>query len=430
MAKTKKSQLETWFATVDEAIEEYRHGRFVIIVDDAGRENEGDLTLPAQFVTAESINFMATYGRGLICVPMTAERLEELKIPMMVEDNRTRFGTPFAVPVDAAIGTTTGISAYDRAKTVEVLLDPATTPGDLAMPGHLFPLRARDGGILVRAGHTEATVDLCNLADLYPSAVLCEIMNQDGTMARGPKLRRFARKHGLKMISINQLIAYRIGREKLVERVTEAELPTRWGDFRIVAYRSSIDPDEHVALVRGDIASLEPVLVRVHSQCVTGDVFHSMRCDCGDQMERALEMIQEAGRGVFLYMRQEGRGIGLHNKLRAYALQDQGMDTVEANEALGFPADRRDYGIGMQILADLGLKEIRLLTNNPDKRAGLEAYGLQVVERVSLEVPPNSHNIRYLRTKHEKMGHLLELDITQLEEDGPILEEDTDAAGG
>jgi 3,4-dihydroxy 2-butanone 4-phosphate synthase/GTP cyclohydrolase II len=395
-------------ASIEEAIQEYRQGRFVIIVDDEDRENEGDLTLPAQFVTPEAINFMTKYGRGLVCVPMSGERLDELRIPMMVGNNSSRFGTAFTVSVEARDGVTTGISAYDRARTVRVLTDPATRPEDVVMPGHMFPLRARDGGVLVRAGQTEATVDLCHLAGLYPAAVLCEIMKADGSMARLPQLKRFAARHRLKMITVNDLIAYRVKRERLVERVAETVMPTRWGDFRAVAYRSMIDPHEHAALLMGDISTPEPVLVRVHSQCVTGDVFHSQRCDCGEQVELALERIAEEGRGVFVYMRQEGRGIGFCNKIRAYALQEtQGLDTVEANEALGFAADRRDYGIGMQILVDLGLKEIRLLTNNPSKRAGLEGYSLKVVERVPILVEPNPHNVRYLETKRDKLGHIL-----------------------
>jgi len=394
-------------ATVEEAIEEYRQGRFVIIIDDEDRENEGDLTIPAQFVTAESINFMARFGRGLICMPMTGERIDFLGIPMMVGQNSSHFGTPFTVPVEARIGVTTGISAADRARTVQVLIDPRTTRNDIVMPGHLFPLRAREGGVLVRAGQTEASVDLCILAGLYPAAVLCEIMNADGTMARLPQLQRFARRHNLKIISVNQLIKYRLRNEKLVQRVAETVMPTEFGEWKIIAYRSVIDPDEHVALVLGDVAAGGPVLVRMHSQCLTGDVFGSMRCDCGEQLREAMRLIAEEGRGVVVYMRQEGRGIGLHNKLRAYELQDNGMDTVEANVALGFPADRRDYGIGMQILLDLGLRDIRILTNNPAKRAGLEGYGLRLVERVPIQVKPNPHNLRYLETKRTKMGHLL-----------------------
>jgi len=397
-------------AAIDEAIEEYRRGRFVIIVDDESRENEGDLTLPAEFVTPEAISFMLRHTSGIICVPITGERLEQLRIPMMVGDNKARFGTAFTVSVDARQDVSTGVSAHDRAQTVKTLIDPDATPEDVVMPGHVYPLRAREGGVLVRAGHTEATVDLCNLAGLAPAAVLCEVMKSDGSMARLPYLRRFAARHNLKIIGIDQLIAHRIQRERLIQRAAEITMPTRWGNFRVVAYRSVIDPDEHAALVFGDITTPEPVLVRVHSQCVTGDVFHSLRCDCGEQVELALDRIVEEGRGVLVYMRQEGRGIGFCNKIRAYALQDtQGLDTVEANEALGFPADRRDYGIGMQILVDLGLKEIRLLTNNPDKRAGLEGYGLKVLERVPLVAPANPHNVRYLETKRDKLGHMLDI---------------------
>jgi 3,4-dihydroxy 2-butanone 4-phosphate synthase/GTP cyclohydrolase II len=397
-------------AAIDEAIEEYRRGRFVIIVDDESRENEGDLTLPAQFVTPEAISFMLRHTSGIICVPITGERLDQLRIPMMVGDNKARFGTAFTVSVDARHDVSTGVSAHDRTQTVKTLIDPDATPEDVVMPGHVYPLRAREGGVLVRAGHTEATVDMCNLAGLGPAAVLCEVMKPDGSMARLPYLRRFAARHDLKIIGINQLIAHRIQRERLIQRAAEITMPTRWGNFRVVAYRSMIDPDEHAALVFGDITTPEPVLVRVHSQCVTGDVFHSLRCDCGEQVELALDRIVEEGRGVLVYMRQEGRGIGFCNKIRAYALQDtQGLDTVEANEALGFPADRRDYGIGMQILVDLGLKEIRLLTNNPDKRAGLEGYGLKVLERVPLVAPSNPYNVRYLETKRDKLGHMLDI---------------------
>jgi len=397
-------------ATVEEAIEECRLGRFVIIIDDEDRENEGDLTLPAQFVDADAINFMARHGRGLICVAMTGERLDDLRIPMMVGRNDSRFGTGFTVSVEARDGVTTGISAADRARTIQVLVDPEARPDDLVMPGHMFPLRARAGGTLVRAGQTEASVDLCKMAGLHPAAVLCEVMKADGSMARLPQLKRFASRHGLKIISVNQLISYRMRKDRLVQRVAETVMPTRFGEFRALAYKSLIDPDEHLALVLGDIETPEPVLVRVHSQCVTGDVFGSLRCDCGEQIEQALQRISEEGRGVLLYMRQEGRGIGLHNKMRAYALQDEGMDTVEANHALGFPADRRDYGIGMQILVDLGIREMRLLTNNPGKRAGLEGYGLKVVERIPIIVEPNSYNLRYLETKQKKLGHLLKIE--------------------
>ena len=397
-------------ASVEEAIQEYQRGRFVIIIDDQDRENEGDLTLPAQFVDAEAINFMARHGRGLVCVAMTGERLDDLRIPMMVGRNDSRFGTGFTVSVEARDGVTTGISAADRARTIQVLVDPEARPDDLVMPGHMFPLRARAGGTLVRAGQTEASVDLCKMAGLHPAAVLCEVMKADGSMARLPQLKRFASRHGLKIISVNQLISYRMRKDRLVQRVAETVMPTRFGEFRALAYKSLIDPDEHLALVLGDIETPEPVLVRVHSQCVTGDVFGSLRCDCGEQIEQALQRISEEGRGVLLYMRQEGRGIGLHNKMRAYALQDEGMDTVEANHALGFPADRRDYGIGMQILVDLGIREMRLLTNNPGKRAGLEGYGLKVVERIPIIVEPNSYNLRYLETKQKKLGHLLKIE--------------------
>ena len=404
--KLKKSA--SGLATIEDAIEEYRQGRFVIIIDHEDRENEGDLTLPAQFVDAEAINYMAKFGRGLICISMTEDRLDKLGIPMMVGRNDSHFGTAFTVTVEARTGVSTGISAADRAKTVQVLIDPKSRPGDLVMPGHMFPLRAREGGVLVRAGQTEAIVDLCRLAGLYPSAVCCEMMNADGTMSRLPNLKRFATRHKVKIISVDQLIAYRKQKERLIERVAETVIPTQYGEWKTIAYKSAIDADEHIALVMGDVADSGPVLVRVHSQCLTSDVFGSLRCDCGEQLETAMSMIAEEGRGVIVYMRQEGRGIGLHNKLRAYALQDQGMDTVEANHALGFAADRRDYGIGMQILIDLGVTDIRILTNNPSKRAGLEGYGLNLVERVPIEIKPNAHNVRYLETKRTKLGHQLE----------------------
>ncbi len=407
MAKRAKKSA-SGLATIEEAIEEYRQGRFVIIIDHEDRENEGDLTLPAQFVDAEAINFMAKFGRGLICMPMTEERVDKLGIPMMVGRNDSHFGTPFTVSIEARTGVSTGISAADRARTVEVLIDPKTRPEDIAMPGHMFPLRARPGGVLVRAGQTEAVVDLCRLAGLNPAGVCCEMMKADGTMARLPDLRRFGTRHKMKIISVDQLIAYRKQKERLIERVAETVIPTEYGEWRTVAYKSSIDPDEHIALVMGDVSEPGPVLVRVHSQCLTSDVFGSRRCDCGEQLEKAMSMIAKEGKGVIVYMRQEGRGIGLHNKLRAYALQDQGMDTVEANHALGFAADRRDYGIGMQILIDLGVKDIRILTNNPSKRAGLEGYGLNLVERVPIEIEPNAHNVRYLETKRTKLGHELE----------------------
>ncbi|TMB97429.1 MAG: bifunctional 3,4-dihydroxy-2-butanone-4-phosphate synthase/GTP cyclohydrolase II [Chloroflexi bacterium] len=397
-------------ATIQEAIEEYRAGRFVIVVDDEDRENEGDLTLPAQFATPENIAFMLRYTSGVICVPMTGDKLDRLHIPMMVQHNQATFGTAFTVSVDARDGVSTGISAGDRARVCRVLADPASTAHDIVMPGHIYPLRAREGGVLVRAGQTEASVDLCRLAGLPPAAVICEMMNRDGSMMRMPALKRFAAKLGIKIVTVNQLINYRVHQERLIERVAATQLPTKWGDFTLYAYRSSIDPDEHAGLVCGDISTPEPVLCRVHSQCVSGDVFGSMRCDCGQQIELALEQIALEGRGVFVYMRQEGRGIGFCNKVRAYQLQEQhGMDTVEANEALGFAADRRDYGIGMQILMDLGLKKIRLITNNPAKRAGLEGYGLEVVERVPIMATPNPHNWRYLETKRDKLGHFIEM---------------------
>ena len=401
------SDRDSVVVSVLEAIEEYRRGRFIIITDDEDRENEGDLVMAAQFVTPDAINFMAKYGRGLVCCSITEERVETLKLPMMSQDNSSHFGTPFTVSVEARTGVTTGISAADRARTVQVMIDPSSTPVDLVRPGHMFPLRARDGGVLVRAGQTEASVDLAKMAGLYPAGVLCEIMKADGSMARMPDLKRFARRHGLKIVTVADMIKYRLRNERLVHRVAETKLPTPSGEMMIIAYRADHDPAEHVAIVSGTIDPTKPILVRVHDQCLTGDVFDSLRCDCGEQKDRALKMIGEEG-GVFLYMRQEGRGIGLHNKLRAYELQDQGMDTVDANLALGFPADNRDYGIGMQILVDIGVRKIRLLTNNPAKRAGLEAYGLEVVERIPIETEANPFNIRYLDTKRRRMGHLLD----------------------
>ncbi|MFA5375815.1 MAG: bifunctional 3,4-dihydroxy-2-butanone-4-phosphate synthase/GTP cyclohydrolase II [Dehalococcoidia bacterium] len=396
-------------ATIKEAIEDIKTGKFIIIVDDEDRENEGDLVIAAEKVTADSINFMARYGRGLICMPVTGERLEALRIPMMVANNTSKFTTPFAVAVEAREGTSTGISAADRAKTVQVMVDPKTKPEDLLMPGHMFPLRARDGGVLVRAGQTEATVDMARLAGLRPAGVLCEIMNEDGTMARMPQLEVFAKKHGLKIISVADLIAYRFRHERLVTRVAEAKLPTKFGNFKIIAYKSTTDPDEHLAMVMGEVNTDKPVLVRVHSQCLTGDVFHSMRCDCGEQIEIAMKRIADEGCGVVLYMRQEGRGIGIHNKIKAYALQDKGMDTVEANISLGFKADQRDYGIGAQILADLGIRNMRLMTNNPKKMSGLESYGLKITEQLPITTKPNPINRRYLETKQQKLGHTLNL---------------------
>ena len=395
------------FASIDDAVAALRAGRMIIVVDDEDRENEGDLTLAADKVTPEAINFMARYGRGLICLSMTGGRLDELEIPMAVADNTSRFETAFAVPIDVKNGTTTGISAADRAATVRAAIDPATRPGDLSRPGHVFPLRARDGGVLVRAGQTEAAVDLSRLAGLYPAGVICEIMNDDGTMARVPELQRFARRHDLLMVTVADLIRYRMRHDRLVRRMATAALPTDHGDFQVVAYESLIDGQTHVALVRGEVGDGQGVLVRVHSRCLTGDVFSSSRCDCGRQLSLAMERIAAEGRGVLLYLNQEGRGIGLGNKIRAYELQDQGLDTVEANEHLGFKADQRDYGIGAQILGDLGVRTMRLLTNNPRKFIGLEGYGLAVQESVALEVPPSEFSRTYLRTKKEKLGHKL-----------------------
>ena len=396
-------------ATIEEAIQDYRDGKPVILVDDEDRENEGDLIVAAEKATPESVNFMVTHGRGLVCIPLTAQRLEELGLPMMVRDNTSRFTTAFTVTVDAAHGTTTGVSAFDRATTIRVMLDPATRPEDLARPGHIFPLRYQEGGVLVRAGQTEGSVDLAKLAGLYPAAVLCEIMKEDGTMARMPDLEVFAETHGLRIISVAQIIAYRRLHENMVQRVAEARLPTGFGEFTAVAFRSEVDTAEHLALVLGEIGPDEPVLVRVHSECLTGDVFGSKRCDCGAQVALALRLIAQEGKGVFLYMRQEGRGIGLHNKIKAYALQDTGLDTVEANASLGFGPDLRHYGIGAQILVDLGVRNMRLLTNNPKKVIGLEAYGIRLVERVPIVVPPTPENERYMETKHQKLGHLLEM---------------------
>jgi len=394
-------------ASISEAIEDIKAGKFIIIVDDESRENEGDLAIAAEKITPEAINFMAKHGRGLICLPIIGQRLDELGIPLMVASNTSHYSTAFTVSIEAKHKVTTGISAFDRAHTIKTVLDPNTRAYDLAQPGHIFPIRAREGGVLVRAGHTEAIVDLARLAGFYPAGVICEIMDEDGTMARLPQLEAMASKFGLTVVTITDLIAYRLRHEKLVQRVTEARLPTKYGEFTAVAYKSVVDAAEHVALVKGDVSNDEPVLVRVHSECLTGDVFGSLRCDCGAQIEMALQSIAKEDRGVFLYMRQEGRGIGFHNKLCAYALQDQGMDTVEANIALGFAPDLRDYGVGAQILADLGLHNIRLLTNNPKKVVGLESYGIEIVETVPLIVPPNPYNIRYLETKQKKLGHAL-----------------------
>ncbi|MDI6894872.1 MAG: bifunctional 3,4-dihydroxy-2-butanone-4-phosphate synthase/GTP cyclohydrolase II [Bacillota bacterium] len=379
----------------------------VVVVDDESRENEGDLVMAAEKVTPEAINFMARYGRGLICLPIVGERLDELQIPIMVPAQGDHMGTAFTVSVDSR-HCTTGISAPERAMTVKAVIDPATRPEDLVRPGHIFPLRAKEGGVLRRPGHTEAAVDLARMAGLYPAGVICEIMNEDGTMARLPQLAEFAREHGLKIITIEEVIKYRMRTDRLVRRIASAVLPTRYGDFQLHAYEDLLTGKCHVALVKGEIAGDEPVLVRVHSECLTGDTFGSLRCDCGEQLERAMHMVQEAGRGVVLYMRQEGRGIGLANKIRAYALQDAGLDTVEANVKLGFPPDARDYGTGAQVLADLGVRRMLLLTNNPRKYAALAGYGLEIVERVPIQVKPNRINARYLKAKREKLGHLLD----------------------
>ncbi len=396
--------------TIEEALEDIRQGKMVILVDDEDRENEGDLTMAAEKVTPEAINFMAKYGRGLICLTLTEERLNALRLPMMVSENTSRFQTAFTVSIDARKGVTTGISAADRATTILTAIRDDTKPEDLVSPGHVFPLRARDGGVLVRTGQTEGSVDLARLAGLKPAGVICEIMNEDGTMSRMPDLQIFAQRHGLKIITIADLIKYRLHKERLVRRIAEAKIPTKYGGvFTAIAYENDVDPFHHLALVKGDIQPDDEVLVRVHSQCLTGDVFGSKRCDCEEQLHKAMAMVEKEGKGVIVYMRQEGRGIGLVNKLRAYCLQDLGKDTVEANEALGFQADMRDYGIGAQILVDLGLHKIRLMTNNPRKIKGLEGYGIQVVERVPIETKPNQENIEYLKTKAKKMGHILSI---------------------
>jgi 3,4-dihydroxy 2-butanone 4-phosphate synthase/GTP cyclohydrolase II len=395
-------------STIPEALQDIKEGKFLIIVDNEDRENEGDLAIAAEKVTPEAINFMAKHGRGLICMPVTGQRLDELGIPMMVGQNTSRFTTAFTVSVEAKHKVSTGISAADRAQTVKTIIDPHSQPGDLVYPGHMFPLRAKEGGVLVRAGHTEAIVDLARMADLQPAGVICEILNDDGTMARLPQLTILAEKFGIKIISVTELIAYRSRHEKLVHRIAEAKLPTKYGEFQAIAYKSDVDPSEHIALVIGDVTTPAPVLVRVHSECLTGDVFGSLRCDCGEQVGVAIKSIAKEGRGVLLYMRQEGRGIGFHNKIRAYALQDKGMDTVEANICLGFAPDLRDYGVGAQILTDLGIREIRLLTNNPKKVISLEGHGLKVVQTVPIIIPPNPHNRHYLETKKNKMGHLLD----------------------
>src|SRR3954468_4612796 len=406
MAKTARKKTSP-FASIDEAIDAFRAGKMIIVVDDEDRENEGDLTIAAEKITPDAINFMARYGCGLICVPMTEDRLAELDLPQMVGENTARLGTAFSVSVDARGVTSTGVSASDRAATVLAMIDQRTRPSDLVRPGHMFPLKARDGGVLVRAGQTEAAVDLARIAGLYPAGVICEILNPDGTMARVPELTKFARRHKLLMITIADLIKYRVKTEGLVRRVAAAQLPTDHGEYRAIAFESVLDNETQIAMVKGDIGDGQNVMVRVHSRCLTGDVFHSLRCDCGPQLDAAMSRIEQEGRGVILYLNQEGRGIGLANKIRAYELQEQGLDTVEANERLGFKADQRDYGIGVQILKNLGVRSMRLLSNNPRKLVGIEGYQLSVVEWIPLEIPASDGTRRYLTTKKNKLGHKL-----------------------
>jgi 3,4-dihydroxy 2-butanone 4-phosphate synthase/GTP cyclohydrolase II len=408
----KKSKTDE-FDTIEEAIEAIRAGNIVIVVDDNDRENEGDFICAAEFVDAKVINFLAKEGRGIICASLTGERADQLGLTMMVDSNTSLHETPFTVSIDFIHGTTTGVSAQDRAATVKALIDPSTKPSDLARPGHIFPLRALDGGVLRRAGHTEAVVDLCRLAGVKPAGVLCEILNDDGTMARVPELKKLADRFGLKLVTVQDLISHRMTREKLVQRVVYTQLPTKYGEFQINLYKSETDNKEHIAIVKGTIRPEIPTLVRVHSECLTGDLFGSLRCDCNEQLVAALHMIEREGQGVVLYMRQEGRGIGLSNKLKAYKLQDEGLDTVEANEKLGFRPDLRDYGIGAQILRDLGVMKMRLMTNNPRKVVGLTGYELEIVERVPLEVGPNEVNEKYLKTKRDKLGHLILIDSSK-----------------
>jgi len=403
----KAEDLSSAFSSIDDALEEIRNGRMVVVCDDEDRENEGDLVMAAQFVTPEAINFMAKEGRGWICLALTPERCEELGLELMTARNESALQTPFTVTIEAREGVTTGVSAHDRAHTMQVAIDPKTAPGDLVQPGHVSPLKSKRGGVLERTGHTEASVDLARLAGLIPAGVICEVMNEDGSMARVGDLAGYCERHDLKMVTIADLIAYRRRNDRLIERVVATRLPTAFGEFEVVGYRSLVDDKHHVALVKGEVAGAQDVLVRVHSECLTGDVFHSLRCDCGEQLAAALAMIERAGQGVLLYLSQEGRGIGLLNKLRAYRLQEEGLDTVEANERLGLPADLRDYGIGAQILGDLGLSSIRILTNNPKKIKGLEGYGLSVSAQIPIEPAPNEHNESYLRTKAQRMGHIL-----------------------